>query len=70
METKLYGFLILLKETGEVLIFAKHPKISSFLRLHNISPDNKKTNHIDISLTGTDYCNSKLSNKKYIHLFF
>ena len=30
----------------------------------------KNTNHIDISLTGTDYCNSRLSGKKYIHLSF
>ena len=29
----------------------------------------EKTMDIDISLTGTDYCNSKLSNKKGIHLF-
>ena len=25
---------------------------------------------MDISLTGTDYCNSRFSNKKYIHLLF
>ena len=35
-----------------------------------ISPDNLKSNHIDISLTRTYNCNSKLSNKKYIHLLF
>ena len=29
----------------------------------------EKTMDIDISLTGTDYCNSKLSNKKDIPLF-
>ena len=41
------------------------------MNLHYICPDNlKKTNLIDISLTGADNCNSKLSNKKYIHLLF
>ena len=30
----------------------------------------KKTNHIDISLTGTDNCNSVRFDKKYIHLLF
>ena len=29
-----------------------------------------KTNLIDISLTGNDYCNSKLSSKKYVRLLF
>ena len=39
------------------------------MSLHYICSDNLKTNLIDISLTGNDNCTSKLSNKKYIHLF-
>ena len=40
------------------------------MSLHYICPDTLKINLIDLSLTGTDNCNSKLSNKKYIHLLF
>ena len=74
MEAKLYGFLFFLKETGFIHFF--------FFFLHNTQNSvvwwdyitccriTKKTNPIDISLTGTDNCNSVRSDKKYIHLLF
>ena len=71
METKLYGVFIFLKGKEKNLYFCITPKNKQFHKPKLHFPGlklTKKTNHSDISLTGTDYCNSKLSIKKYIHL--
>ena len=60
METKLQGI-------GSISHFCITPNNQQF---HKPTLHFPKTNHIDISLTGTDTCNSKLSNKKYIQLLF
>ena len=58
-------FLIFLKRNGINSFFCIEPQERQFHEptLH-FPRQLKKANHIDISLTGSDYCNSKLSNKK------
>ena len=67
METTLYGFFIFLKENGKNSYFCITPKNQQF-RKPTFPRITKKTNRIDISLTGTDNYHSKLSNKSDIHL--
>ena len=71
METKLYGFFIFIKGNGINSFLCIKPKNQQFheTTLH-ILGQLKKTNHINISLTGIDYCNSRLLNKKYIRSLF